>query len=136
MNTPASTEAKTDMEMEGVEAADPTANLDKEAIHTLTEFMGYSALRAQKGLFRGRGGMEGAVEWLLVHQDDDDIDEPFLSNVRNLELQADNTRHPGIEEFSERVKPLIAEEESEKIVEAGAGKTSAEAVAKNSENGK
>mmetsp|Transcript_12011 Transcript_12011/g.26876 ORF Transcript_12011/g.26876 Transcript_12011/m.26876 type:complete len:535 (+) Transcript_12011:184-1788(+) len=76
------------------QATDPTANLDPEAIKTLTESMGFTKLRAQKGLLFGTGGVEGAVEWLMSHQDDEDIDEPI-----------------------KMVKPLTPEEKAAKILE-------------------
>jgi UBX domain-containing protein 1/4 len=52
----------------------PFDSLDKEALSTLTESMGFSLLRAQKGLYFGQS-VEGAVEWLMQHQDDADIDD-------------------------------------------------------------
>lgn len=90
---------------------DPTEKLNPEFIKTLTESMGFTLIRAQKGLLNGNGGtVEGAVEWLMSHQDDDDIDDPIemvpedgggtaqsykcnecgkiLSNMANLELHA------------------------------------------------
>jgi uncharacterized UBP type Zn finger protein len=65
-----------------------------------------------KGLLRGNGGtVEGAVKWIMQHQDDDDIDMPIavipvvkaqsyksneegrsLSNLANLELCRTRTR--------------------------------------------
>ncbi|KAL3816163.1 hypothetical protein ACHAXA_001650 [Cyclostephanos tholiformis] len=57
---------------------DPASGLRPEDVTSLTESMGFSLIRAQKGLLHGNGGtVEGAVEWLLEHQDDDDIDEPI-----------------------------------------------------------
>ena len=103
-------------------------------LKTLTEAMGFSLLRAQKGLLCGNGGnVEGAVEWLMQHQDDVDIDEPItaakaqsykcndcgkiLSNMANLELHANKTGHSDFEESTERVKPLTEEEKKAKIEE-------------------
>lgn len=62
---------------EEVEMVDPTESLKKEDIDTLTESMGFSLIRAQKGLLNGNGVVEGAVEWLLTHQEDADIDDPI-----------------------------------------------------------
>jgi len=128
----ASTEGETD------EMVDPTANLSKECITTLTESMGFSLIRAQKGLLNGNGTTEGAVEWLMEHQDDDDIDDPIsmvpkttpiaqsykcnecgkiLSNMANLELHANKTGHSDFEECTEQVKPLTEEEKAAKIAE-------------------
>jgi thiol-disulfide isomerase/thioredoxin len=119
-------------------AVDPCASLDKEALATLTESMGFPLLRAQKGLLYGNGGsVEGAVDWLTEHQDDEDIDLPIpttasgvvaqsyrcnecgkiLSNMANLELHANKTGHSDFEESTERVKPLTEEEKVKKIAE-------------------
>ena len=57
---------------------DPTANLNQDDIDTLTTAMGFSLLRAQKGLLYGSNQtIEGAVEWLTQHQEDEDIDDPI-----------------------------------------------------------
>jgi hypothetical protein len=86
-----------------------TASLNQEALKELTENMGFALVRAQKGLLHGNNTVEGAVEWIMQHQDDMDIDEPLsaaaaaaqevkaqsykcnecgkiLSNMANLEL--------------------------------------------------
>jgi UBX domain-containing protein 1/4 len=137
-------DAKEDVEMndadeedqkEDVVMVDPTLALDKEAIQSLTESMGFSLIRAQKGLLNGNGGVEGAVEWLMQHQDDDDIDDPIadqpakaqsykcnecgrvLSNMANLELHANKTGHSDFEESTQAIKPLTAEERAKKILE-------------------
>lgn len=120
------------------EMVDPTVNLSKECITTLTESMGFSLIRAQKGLLNGNGTTEGAVEWLMEHQDDEDIDDPIpmvpktsptaqsykcnecgkiLSNMANLELHANKTGHSDFEESTEHVKPLTEEEKAAKVAE-------------------
>ena len=131
-----------DVEMKdasATEMVDPTTKLDPELVKTLTESMGFSLIRAQKGLLYGNGGtVEGAVEWLMEHQDDDDIDEPIakepateaavqsykcndcgkvLSNLANLELHANKTGHSDFAESTEHVKPLTAEEKAAKIAQ-------------------
>ena len=125
-----------------VEMVDPTATLSKEHLDILTGEMGFSLLKAQKGLLNGSGGVEGAVEWLMNHQDDADIDEPIclvakdggnatataqsykcnecgkiLSNMANLELHANKTGHSDFEESTQSVKPLTAEEKAAKVEE-------------------
>jgi UBX domain-containing protein 1/4 len=119
-----------------VEEVDPTAILNPEYVQTLTETMGFTLLRAQKGLLYGTGGtIEGAVEWLMEHQDDDNIDEPIaketriaqsykcnecgrvLSNMANLELHANKTGHSDFEESTECIKPMTEEEKVAKIAE-------------------
>jgi UBX domain-containing protein 1/4 len=145
------TEAEADsMEVEGAESkvtactpvvdemVDPTIDLDPEHLKTLTESMGFSLLRAQKGLLYGTGNtpVEGAVEWLLQHQDDDDIDDSIplqpkkgvvaqsykcntcgkiLSNMANLELHANKTGHADFEESTQHITPFTAEEKAEKL---------------------
>ena len=120
------------------EMVDPTADLDPELVKTLTESMGFSKIRAQKGLLNGNTRtVEAAVEWLMEHQEDDGIDEPIplqpsggvaqsykcndcgkiLSNMANLELHANKTGHADFEESTQAVKPLTAEEKVQKIAE-------------------
>jgi len=140
--SPAKTDPDGDTEMKeassaNASAADIAATLDPASLQTLTEDMGFSLLRAQKGLIYGTGGtVEGAVEWLTLHQDDDDIDTApitqenigaqsykcndcgkILSNMANLELHANKTGHSDFEESTERVKPLTEEEKQAKIAE-------------------
>jgi len=129
-------EMKEAIDEDDAPAKDPTADLDPAAIQTLTESMGLSLIRAQKGLLHGNGGtVEGAVEWLMQHQDDQDIDQPIsadtlkaqsykcndcgkiLSNMANLELHANKTGHSDFEESTEYVKPLTEEEKKAKIDE-------------------
>lgn len=59
------------------ESLDPVSNLDATALEELTTSFGFSLVRSQKGLLYGGNTTEGAVEWLLAHQDDDDIDIPI-----------------------------------------------------------
>ncbi len=115
----------------------PVDNLDPVAIQTLTDDMGFTLLRAQKGLlFSSAGTVDTAVEWLMQHQDDADIDDPIpegavakamsykcnecgkiLSNMANLELHANKTGHSDFEESTQAVKPLTPEEKAAKILE-------------------
>jgi len=102
--TTESMEETKDVEMEDAPsteiADDLTANLDEEALKNLTETMGFSLLRAQKGLLFGTGGtVEGAIEWLVEHQDDDDIDDPIAESTHKVK------------------KPMTAEEKAAKILE-------------------
>lgn len=122
------------------EMIDPTSKLNPTDVETLTNSMGFSLIRAQKGLLNGNGSVEGAVDWLMQHQDDDDIDDPIekvpataeggvaqsykcnecgkiLSNMANLELHANKTGHSDFEESTEAKKPLTEEEKKAKILE-------------------
>ena len=112
---------------------DPTASLDPELVRQLTEEMGFSLIRAQKGLLHGNNTLESAIEWLTEHQDDPDIDDPIatlkamsykcndcgkiLSNMANLELHANKTGHSDFEESTKLVKPLTEDEKKAKIAE-------------------
>jgi thiol-disulfide isomerase/thioredoxin len=126
------------------EMVDPTENLSKEDILTLTESMGFTLIRAQKALLNSSSGIEGAIEWLTAHQDDEDIDDPIpkvpksssdgstglvaqsykcnecgkiLSNMANLELHANKTGHSDFEESTQAAKQLTEEEKLQKIAE-------------------
>eukprot|EP00977_Amphora_coffeiformis_P028748 scaffold36847_cov176-Amphora_coffeaeformis.AAC.1 len=115
---------------------DPTDKLDPELLKQLTESMGFPLVRAQKGLLYGPGTVEGAVDWLMEHQDDEDIDHPvpmgplqkmqsykcndcgkILSNMANLELHANKTGHADFEESTQAIVPLTEEEKKAKIAE-------------------
>jgi hypothetical protein len=118
-------------------SSSPVDDLDPEALKTLTESMGFSLIRAQKGLLHSSGNtVESAVEWLMQHQDDDDIDDPIpegpivkaqsykcndcgkvLSNMANLEMHANKTGHSDFEESTQAVTPLTEEEKAAKIVQ-------------------
>jgi hypothetical protein len=110
---------------------------DAELLGTLTETMGFSEVRARRGLLLGGGTVEGAVEWISQHHHDDDIDEPIdeqgaheaptaqsylckdcgkvLSNMANLELHAHQTGHADFEESTEAARQLTDEEKAAKI---------------------
>jgi UBX domain-containing protein 1/4 len=145
-DAPSESDAPADSDVamkESTEASHPFDSLDAEALTTLTEGMGFSLLKAQKGLWYGKT-VEGAIDWLTEHQDDADIDEPvpasalvpstseggmvaqsykcndcgkILSNMANLELHANQTGHADFEESTQRVKPLTEEEKQAKIAE-------------------
>lgn len=137
---PAEADGTAAMEEDEPQMVDPTENLDKECIETLTNSMGFSLIRAQKGLLNGNGTVEGAVDWLMQHQEDADIDDPIekvpssasgavaqsykcnecgkiLSNMANLELHANKTGHSDFEESTEIKKPLTEEEKKAKVAE-------------------
>uniref|UniRef100_A0A7S4EJW9 C2H2-type domain-containing protein n=1 Tax=Pseudo-nitzschia australis TaxID=44445 RepID=A0A7S4EJW9_9STRA len=125
----------------------PVDDLDPEAIKSLTEEMGFSIIRAQKGLLYSSGKtLECAIEWLMEHQDDDDIDDPIpeiatggaatatatgtakatsykcnecgkiLVSMADLELHANKTGHSDFEESTQVVTPLTAEEKAAKLL--------------------
>jgi len=120
----------------------PADDLDPAALKTLTEDMGFTLIRAQKGLLYSSGKtVESAIEWLMQHQDDKDIDEPIppvenaakaggtarsfrcvktgkiFSSMANLELYANRTGYTDFEESTEEVKPMTPEEKAAKLLE-------------------
>jgi thiol-disulfide isomerase/thioredoxin len=122
------------------EKKSPLDDLDPAAIKNLTEEMGFSLIRAQKGLLYSTGKtVESAIEWLMEHQDDADIDDPIPENtaggggtatsykcvktgkifrtVADLELYANRTGYSDFEESTDVVKPRTAEEKAAKIAE-------------------
>mmetsp|Transcript_19246 Transcript_19246/g.47911 ORF Transcript_19246/g.47911 Transcript_19246/m.47911 type:complete len:536 (+) Transcript_19246:159-1766(+) len=119
------------------EKKSPVEDLDPAAIKTLTEEMGFTLIKAQKGLLYSSGKtVESAVEWLMEHQDDADIDDPIpegagekarsykcvttgkiFSNMADLELYANRTGYSDFEESTEAVKPRTAEEKAAKLLE-------------------
>ncbi|CAG0887153.1 unnamed protein product [Cyprideis torosa] len=64
--------------------------VDKDKLNQLKD-MGFLEHRATKALLLNRMVVADAMEWLLLHADDADIDEPF--NLRLLSRQA-RDRHP------------------------------------------
>ena len=100
--TPKENDGDVDMKAdpEPEEMVDPTEGLSQEHLDTLTGSMGFTLLRAQKGLLNGGDNVEGAVEWLMTHQDDLDIDEPIALIPK-----------------SQIKKPLTAEEKLAKVEE-------------------
>lgn len=68
---------QTPMDATPNESVDPVSDLDAAVLQELTTSFGFPLIRAQKGLLYGGNTTEGAVEWLLAHQDDDDIDIPI-----------------------------------------------------------
>lgn len=81
--------------------------VNSELLSQLLE-MGFGDARARKGLVHGRGELEGALAWLTEHQDDADIDQPYL--VRRADAEA-GTSASGV-----RAAPLTAEEREAKVL--------------------
>jgi UBX domain-containing protein 1/4 len=124
-------------EPETKETNNDIAKLDPEIISILTETMGFSLLRSQKGLLYGETPtVEAAVEWLNLHQDDEDIDEPIptdpvervqsykcndcgkvLKSMADLELHAHKTGHSDFEESTSLAPTMSPEEKLNKIAE-------------------
>jgi uncharacterized UBP type Zn finger protein len=50
--------------------------VNEELLSQLLE-MGFSDVRGRKGLVHG-GSIDGAMAWLSEHQDDPDIDQPYM----------------------------------------------------------
>jgi hypothetical protein len=99
------------------EALKTLMSLDAVALKTLTESMGFSMLRAQKGLlFSEVGTVEGAVNWLMEHQDDDDIDEPIPESALIKKKLTPEEKEAKIAELKALMKTKRdAREEAEKV---------------------
>lgn len=133
-------EMKDDSAPQEIEMEDPTEKLSKEDITTLTDSMGFTLIRAQKGLIHSNSGVEGAIEWLMAHQDDAGIDDPIqkvpkagtgaiaksykcvtsgkhFSSMSALEIHANKTGYSDFEESTVAITPLTAEEKAIKIAE-------------------
>ncbi len=63
---------------------DITENWSQENLVISTNSMGFSLIRAQKGLLHGSEGVDGAVEWIMLHQDDAMIS---ISNDRGKRIE-------------------------------------------------
>jgi hypothetical protein len=68
--------------------------------------MGFSDVRARKGLVHGKGDLDSSLAWISEHQEDPDIDQPYL--VRRAEAEAEAARPPSA--------PLTAEEREAKVL--------------------
>lgn len=66
--------------------------------------MGFSDVRSRKAIIHGKD-LEGALAWLDAHQDDPDIDQPYLVRREDAENEA------------KRSQPLTEEEKAKKILE-------------------
>ena len=118
----------------------PTSKLSAKDLATLTESMGFTIIRAQKGLLNSTS-LEGAIDWILNHENDNDIDDPismvlksscksadathpykcnecgkFLGNMTNLELHADKYGHSNFEETGQGMQ-LLSEEKNTQLQE-------------------
>jgi hypothetical protein len=101
--TDATTDATTDADNDDEKS--PVDDLDPEAIKHMTEEMGFSLIRAQKGLLFSTGKtVESAIEWLMEHQDDADIDDPIPKDAVG----------------TQKLKPRTAEETAAKVLEVKA----------------
>jgi hypothetical protein len=132
--------------LQGGGTADPAKSLKPKDVASLNESMGFLLIRAQQGLLNGNGNVEGAVEWLLEHQKNEDINEPIkrvpkkpgaaaatgggapyltraLPPSRSSQiwptwnLHTNRSRHLHFKETTESKKLLILEEKAAKILE-------------------
>ncbi|CAJ1936359.1 unnamed protein product [Cylindrotheca closterium] len=98
------------------EALKTLMSLDAVALKTLTESMGFPMLRAQKGLLFGGGTVDSAVDWIMLHQDDDDIDEAISEAALIKKKLTPEEKEAKIEELKALMKIKRAErEEAEKV---------------------
>ena len=77
-------EKEEDEKQEEDTAVDPTDFLTEEDVSSV-EAMGFSKFHAQKGLlYSDEGTIESAVEWLVLHENDEDIDDPIEVSRSNI----------------------------------------------------
>eukprot|EP00038_Savillea_parva_P010660 m.191812 g.191812 ORF g.191812 m.191812 type:complete len:367 (-) comp18460_c0_seq1:46-1146(-) len=73
------------------EAADPYKDVDEHSLKFMMD-MGFPEMRSKKALVLNRMDLEQAMEWLLQHNEDDDIDEPLV--VPKVQRTASGSFHP------------------------------------------
>jgi uncharacterized UBP type Zn finger protein len=80
--------------------------------------MGFSDVRARKGIVHGKD-LDGALAWLDAHQEDPDIDQPYLvrredaeREERNAKPLTEEEKAQKIKEYQEKAKRLRAEREA------------------------
>ena len=78
--------------------------VDETLLTQLLE-MGFSDTRGRKGLVHGKNSLDGALAWLGEHEDDPDIDQPYLVKKSDAE-----------KEMTPKV-PLTPEEKERRIAE-------------------
>mmetsp|Transcript_19185 Transcript_19185/g.24892 ORF Transcript_19185/g.24892 Transcript_19185/m.24892 type:complete len:401 (+) Transcript_19185:63-1265(+) len=116
--------------------------VDEELLANVIE-MGFPELRVRKALLNGSKNAEAALEWLLSHENDANIDEPIplvkknsiqesstsaksircvetgrlFRTVEEAQLYATKTGRTEFEECTEEKKPLTEEEKKQKAAE-------------------
>ncbi|CAM9371678.1 unnamed protein product [Pylaiella littoralis] len=66
----------------------PRRAADPALVSQLVE-MGFAEIRAKKGLMFGNGSdMDNAVNWIMEHQEDQDIDEPIPEGAEAMDVEA------------------------------------------------
>ena len=134
--------------------APPPAPQDEELVLPMVDeklledvkSMGFPELRARKALMAGSKNVESALDWLLSHENDGDIDEPIkkvpkgqtlassgpapvaksikcvetgrlFRNAMEAQAYAERTGRTQFEETTEVKKPLTEEEKKQKVAE-------------------
>ena len=77
--------------------------------------MDFSDTRARKGLING-GSVDGAVEWIMNHQDDPDIDQPYMVRKRDTIPKAPLTEEEKQKKMA-AVKDLIKKRKEQRELE-------------------
>jgi len=87
--------------------------VDEEILSQLTE-MGFDDTRARKSVYHGKT-LEGALGWIDEHQEDPDIDEPFLVKESDLTMKAaplsEAEKKKKIEELKLKIKSKREEQQ-------------------------
>jgi len=120
-------------------------DIDEIALEKLTSVMGFSVIRSKKGLLYSNNTIEGAIDWLGQHQDDETIDDPIawtitrskaddeifssvnpksyicndcnklFPSMNDLERHATKSGHSDFSESRTQIQPLTGEEKREQM---------------------
>ncbi|EGV92751.1 UBX domain-containing protein 1 isoform X1 [Cricetulus griseus] len=98
------------------------------ALESLIE-MGFPRGRAEKALaLTGNQGIEAAMDWLMEHEDDPDVDEPLetpLGHILGREPTSSEQVGPeGSGSAAEESKPILTEEERQEQTKSSVGSQS------------
>ena len=129
---PTSTAPSTTPAPSAAASSHPALQVNPELLQQLRD-MGFTDIRAQKALlFTGNKDAEDALNWLVEHQDDTDIDEPLqVIGVERKEKESNGLpAGVNIDELDEDAQVLYAEMMKKKAKEqaAAAGKTTSTAA--------
>lgn len=78
--------------------------------------MGFTDVSARKAIVHGKN-MDGAMNWLDVHQDDDDINCPYLvkkSDIDNVSVKIPLTEEEKVARVI-AIKNLVKQRQNEKL---------------------
>ena len=114
--------ASSAMDVEGEEMV--PVPVDNAVLAQLIEF-GFSDTRARKGLVHGKNSLDAALAWLGEHENDVDIDQPYMVRKADAEKETAPRIPLTPEEKAQRVAELKAKIEAKRIERERAEKAAA-----------